>query len=407
MHINSIVMEIEQDDLYKQFLRSRELKSPSIDRYKRDFTMYSNFIDKMPTEWITEAEEEEKKGILMRNRKITEYLLDFKDHLLTSKKSSSGSTNALGSTSYAPNTIINTITNVRSFYHQFNIQLPNMKLKVPTNKETIEDIPTFEDIKLALNYANVKYKAIIKLMLSSGMRGSDIRALKYKNFLVSLMDYINIPKNTFIEIDDVVNLLNKTDPNEIKVPTWHFISVKNNIPTVTFSSPESLNDIILYLEKCPPKTLESPLFKPVCKKDRPISKSAFQKYFEYLNDKCDFGKSDTGVIFFHAHIFRKLFSSILYSKGIQKLTIDWLTSHSVEKVTESYFKSDISSIKKLYIDCVEALSIEAMNLKTLKTPDVIKIEEKLNEQTQENKAMREEMEELKRAIETVRYIEQK
>jgi len=33
MYINSIVMEIEQDSLYIHFLRSRELKSVSIDRY--------------------------------------------------------------------------------------------------------------------------------------------------------------------------------------------------------------------------------------------------------------------------------------------------------------------------------------------------------------------------------------
>ena len=386
-------MEIEEDSLYKYFLRSRPLSLESIDRYKRCWILYSNFINKMPTDWITEAEEEEKNGILMRNRKINEYLLDFKDFLET--------------LNYAQNTIISTITNVRTFYIQFNIQLPNMKLMGPTNNETIVDIPTLEDVKLTLNYANPKYKAIIKLMLSSGMRGGDIRNLKYKNFLISLQDYINIPKNTFIEIDDVINLLNKTDPNEIKVPTWNYISEKKDKPTVTFSSPESLDTIILYLKNCPPKTLESPLFRNICFKDEPTSKSAFQKYFQYLNNKCGFGKSDTGVAFFHSHALRKLFSTKLYSKGLQQLTIDWLMSHHVDKVTESYFKNDISSIKKLYIDCVEALSIEAIDLQTIQSPDVIEIKEELNEQKQINKAMKEDMEEMKRAIETLRYIEQK
>ena len=65
----------------------------------------------------------------MRNRKIKGYLLDFKDYMKDEW--------------YNPSTI--SITIVRSFYAEFDIELPR-RFKRKQKNETFEDIPTESDI---------------------------------------------------------------------------------------------------------------------------------------------------------------------------------------------------------------------------------------------------------------------
>ena len=80
-------------------------------------------------------------------------------------------------------------------------------------------------------------------------------------------------------------------------------------------------------------------------------------------------------------------------------------SHHVDKVSESYFKNDISSIKKLYIDCVEALSIEDIDIQTLKSPEFIEIKNQLTKQEQINKEKDERLEKLEMALKVLQDID--
>jgi integrase len=62
-----------------------------------------------------------------------------------------------------------------------------MEIEIPTPEDNIhviqddlgsfENLPDRDDIKRALNYATPKYRAIILLMLSSGMGRSEILSL--------------------------------------------------------------------------------------------------------------------------------------------------------------------------------------------------------------------------------------
>ncbi len=74
-------MDLENDHLVKSFIQNRNLRKGTIALYLQNIRNYSNFLGKTPTEWINEAEYEEDQRIRMRNRKIKQYLLDFKDYL--------------------------------------------------------------------------------------------------------------------------------------------------------------------------------------------------------------------------------------------------------------------------------------------------------------------------------------
>ena len=103
------------------------------------------------------------------------------------------------------------MTTVRTFYNQFEIQLPKQKNKSIKQDQKLEDLPGKDDIIHALKFADLKYRAIILLMASSGLGESEICNLKFTDFLKSIKTYIN----------------NTTDIDEISIITYMRLNYEN------------------------------------------------------------------------------------------------------------------------------------------------------------------------------------
>ena len=129
-----------------------------------------------------------------------------------------------------------------------------MNLKNQVNDESIEDIPSKEDIRKALGYASIREKAIIYLMSSSSMGSAEVRNLSYQDFLKSISEYIDINLNKWIDIKELVKKLQENDT--IKIPFFNIKRIKTKRKMMTFCTPESYNAIIEYLETHPPQHLE-------------------------------------------------------------------------------------------------------------------------------------------------------
>ncbi|WP_048190686.1 hypothetical protein [Methanobacterium sp. SMA-27] len=172
-------MNILEDPLVQRFLNNRELSKSSQVKYERVLRYYTNFIKLTPSQFITEAEDEEEERIRMRLRKISTYMLDWKIDL-TQK-------------GYKPQTIQMYMTGIKTFYLNFDIEVPRLRFKSVNKKEDINDIPSKENIREALKFSNPKYTALILLLSSSGLGSSEILGLKIKDLLNSLKDYIKSP----------------------------------------------------------------------------------------------------------------------------------------------------------------------------------------------------------------------
>lgn len=177
------------------------MKPATIRNYKDAISKYSKFTGLSPNELILEAEHEEDDRIRMRSRKIRKYLLDFKTYLTTCD--------------YSDLHIQHILSTVRTFYFEFEIELPRLKLSTNlSTKMRIYQIYLQKKIKTALEYCNPKYKAIILLMISNVMGSSEIRSLTIKDLIKGL----NLPISTSFSIDDIVNL----DPeNDLIIPIWN------------------------------------------------------------------------------------------------------------------------------------------------------------------------------------------
>jgi len=338
---------------FKRFIQNRTIRKATLDRYRSDIKNYSLFLNLTPSEFIQEAIEEEMGTIRLSDRKIKDHLLDYKEYLIGKD--------------YSPRSIISKLSTIKVFYTEFDIILPKINYpKRNIRHETSEDLPTKEEIRTALTFANSKYQAIIYIMVSSGLRSSDVRRLTYSNFLNSLSDYVKLSPNTYYDVDEIITILNKSD--DLKVIKWKITTKKTNTPVTTFSTPETLEVLLRYLKTNPPKNLDSYLFCSNRYPDRIISDRAFAHYFTYLNNKCEFGKIDR-TIKFHSHAFRKIFATALMKEGLQQLTISRLMGHSVKDLHESYIKQDDNTLKEQYSLCIGALSLRDTTVHHITTED--------------------------------------
>lgn len=369
-------MEIIEDPHFNEFINSRPIRDSTKKQYTLRIKDYCNFLNKTPTELIEEAEKEEDEKIRQKKRKIKRYFSEYHQKLIDEQKS--------------PNYVKATIMTIRTFYAEFEIELPKNRIKQITQKRiiTTDDIVGKEHILRALEHCNIRYKAIILLMSSSGMGRAEIINLTYNDFLDSISEYYKpIEKEQF----DIFTLLKnlEEDINDI-IPVWQIKRHKTNMPFVTFSSPESIQAIFYYLlnrikQNKPIKSLNDSLFES---EGHQIEESSVVKYFAKLNDACDFGFVGPHR-FFTSHKLRKYFASTLNTKNVPEISTHWMLGHSIDKVTDAYFKLDIHALKEQYKRVVEDLSIEKVITREINTEEyeyLVQELQKVREESAEEKA---------------------
>ena len=291
----------------------------------------------------------------MRERQIKLDLLDYTEYM--------------NSQNYSPLYVKKTITEIRTFYREFEIELPKT---VPIRNDeqiliTTDNMMNKDHIKKALGFANLKYKAIILLMSSSGMGAAEVTHLTFKDFLKSLA--LEIGEKELINIGELDTLLTKKSEYEL-IPTWKIKRYKTRMPYFTFSSPESTHAIINYLHQRDykgtyPKRQDDILFMNYNDgKYNLIKNNILGTEFRRINDKCGFG-SQGRLRFFRSHNLRKFFATTLQKNGLQQIITDWLLGHKLNPVTGAYFKPDILAVKKEYMKALPDLSLEKTEIKDI------------------------------------------
>ena len=105
-------MNVSDNPLLKEYIQNHDLKPNSIKHYNLVLRTYSKFVGMPPNEWITEAEEEEESRIRMRQRKIKNYLLNFKTFLIEQD--------------HTALTVRNYIGIIKGFYLEYEIEIPEI-----------------------------------------------------------------------------------------------------------------------------------------------------------------------------------------------------------------------------------------------------------------------------------------
>ena len=358
-------MNIAIDPRFKYFLNNRQLKEETIKRYTRELVLYSESTGLTPTDLIMEARNEQVKHPWMNDRQLHSHFLN---HI-----------SFMESRNYAPYRIKNAINIIRTFYKEFDIQLPKTKYKgEPASFYNVDDLPGYNDIRKALTLSNIKYRAIISLMASSAMNVKDIKFIRVAEFL----EAIGI-KPEEKSINSSLNILQNAEIEENRVAIWKRRRERTGIPYVTFSTPESIHFIIDYLDKYPPESPDDFLFRSQLNITKPSSDRAFQKYFQKINQAAGWRKEGYNH-YFTTRTLRKYFSNTLERLKIPYHYIRIMMGHKVRGVNQNYFKLDIEALKESYIDALpsltflEKVSVLEKEIDISTDPGYIKLQDKVN-----------------------------
>lgn len=333
-------MQIGADPLLQQFFKMRGQKKATRERYIYVMKLWQTSTGQRPTNMIEEAEEEEDQQIRPRKRSIDQHFLTFTDHM-----------KARG---FTVDSIKSNTSYIRAFYNHYHIQLPG-RIKLETPPHTDLQLPSLEDIRLALSNSNPCFQAIIILMLSSGMGRSEILSLTLTDFIMA----VNARnKDNQISLESLP-CIGETIPDHDKVVVrpliWNVTRIKTGRHYYTFSSSESYQFIMRYLASKPGvEDPDSSLF--LNQSRRQIQHGGFNQYFRDLNKRCGWGKIGK-QIYFRSHNLRKWFASRL-ENGLGYINTERLMAHSVLSDTANrYFKPDIEVIYNLYYQNMDRVTV--------------------------------------------------
>ncbi len=348
------------DPLFNEFCTDRNLSENSIKHYKWALNKYSIFNGKTLTELIKEADTEEEKGIRGKNRQIVKRLKNFRSDLIKNEAS--------------PNTIQTYFTKVKTFYRHFSIEIPYIPpANMPNGRhERYSDIPTLDDIRQVIeSTSNLKHKAIILFMSSSGTAINETTHLTVQNFIDATKDYHNST--------NIIDVLNELDGQRKVIPIFELVRTKTNYFYYTCCSPEATMAIVKFLKSRSKINHDDKLFN--------IDKAGLKAVFNRLNDKNQFGKIAPRINFFHSHALRKFHATTIEDVDLA----NELQGRKSNSIKESYFKKNPKRLRERYTPYLNKLMINRVETFTIESEEFRTVTRELNTQKKQNMEMEERM----------------
>ncbi|MGB9980168.1 hypothetical protein [Methanobacterium sp.] len=393
------IENIGNDKYYQRFLKKYpNLKETTKTLYNWNMRTYCNFIGLSPTELIKEARDDQETVPYVSDRRIDEYFVNFYEYLKSDKKSF--------------NTIDRHFTLVKTFYKEFEITLPNLKITNKNNEmaHVRKKIPDKGDIKIALNKASLKYRAMILLMSSSGMGAGEIRSLTYENFIESIEEYYKPTKYELFDINTIKQRL-----GEVKEPLileWKIMRIKTERPYVAFSSPEATETLLQYLENRelnnkPLESLNDYLFIGY---NGQMHERTITSAFERINDACGFGKVGK-YAFFRSHNMRHFFKTSLTNAGVEDLRSKSLMGQKGLDLGSIYDDPAWHDLKRDYMKGLEHLSIMPLKARIIADEESERLYSELKtlksdieSKDEENKLLKEQLDEMRNDVASLKEL---
>jgi hypothetical protein len=358
-------MNMETDPLLIEFCNERNLSESSVKHYKWALDKYSVFNGKNLTELIKEADEEEEKGIRPKNRQIVKRLKNFRSDLIKNDASA--------------NTIQTYFTKVKTFYRHFGIEIPYIPpAKMPTGRhERYSDIPTIDDIRQVIeSTSNLKHKAIILFMSSSGTARNETTNLTVQDFIDATKDYHNST--------NIIDVLDELDGQKEVIPIFEIIRAKTSYLYYTCCSPEATMAIVKFLKSRSKIKKDDKLFD--------VNNSGLKAIFNRLNDKNRFEKIGPHTNFFHSHALRKFHATTIEDVDLANA----LQGRKSNPIKESYFKKNPKRLRERYTPYLNKLMINRVETFSIESEEFRTVLRKLDTQKRENLKQQEEIEKNKK-----------
>ena len=369
------------EDILNEIHQAKTHSTSAKKIYKNAVKQYCQQQKLTLSELIQEADKEEEQRIRWRDRKLKQRLLNFRQYLIKN---------------YKKNTVQGYFNSIKSIYLFYEIEIGDLP---PLNRKSVKtpepvnyvDLPTKDIIKKALRIADIRMKAIILFMSSSGCAKKETLNLTIQDFINATKEYHNSN-----DIYEVIKILKER--NDV-IPMFRLKRQKTNKYYYTFCSPEAVQALILYLLK---------LDKDLKEKDKklnpenklfPIHEDYVTILFGELNNTLKLGKKGT-YNRLRSHMLRKFHASRLYNSGLTLDEVDALQGRRKDTTHSAYFMENPKQLKEKYIQHLDCLTINMdVDKIDIKSPEFIKLEN-------ENKELKSELSEIQDIKERLLKLEQ-
>jgi len=330
-------MDITQDRQLQKFLKAKQRKQSTIGRYIKEINYYTSYLNKTPTELIREAREDQTKHPWMDEREISDHFDSFVDYLQNDRE-------------FGNANIKNIMTIIKMFYRYFEVKTPEKEIKgVPKSYYVLyEDLPQYQDMQRLFQFCNVQYEALFTFMASTAMNYADASSITVKELIRAVNYYFKLSEIEETEVNSLEGLYEISEKYPEIIPVWRMWRIKTDQQHITYSSPESLHNILFYMTSHPPENLEVPLFRARGKQTR-LGYEAVRVYLLRQNKNLGWkGKQVGNYSYVTSKSFRVFFANELDDEGLDYRKIRLMMGHKMAGVDRNYFKKNDKNLLEEY-----------------------------------------------------------
>lgn len=379
-------MHMKDQKLLQKIGYERNISPGTIHNYKKVIQHYTKYTGKPFHQLIHEAQTEERERIPWIDRKLKDYLINFRAWLYNT---------------YNENTAQKYFSTLLTIHRHFYIEihyLPPISNKntIKSDPYTYEDLPTKEIIKASLRMHNTTgpMKPLILGFSSGGASLIDMLTLEVVDYIKGLKKYIqqeveinNLTNNDIYQVIKIIQEQQKQ--NKIIIPIIYLRRKKTKQPHFILWSPETVNATNQYLLTRKDLKLNDKLF--------PIHPRYLSEKFLKINNELGLGKKNKYAKF-TSRMLRKFHATSLES-NMGKDKVDFLQGRKgITTTQQSYYFNNPQELMELYIQNLDKLMINwEVETLTYESPEVLELRkenERLEKESQRLELLEEKVNKL-------------
>lgn len=326
--------DLKSQKMLDKMAKERNIRDSSAKGYLSTMKMYTEFNQMQLYDLIDEALKEQDAHIPLRESKLKQRLLDYRNYLMNIPDMSS-------------KTVKTYFSKMLTVYRHFECEIPIIPMAQYNHEyvTTYSDLPTLDHLRQALEVSPVDLRAAICFQASSGSAKAETLQLTVRQFFQGVQEYHDVLFNEDEEtLEKILEVLeHKLAEYELIVPTFYLERIKTKKFYYTFCSPEACKWIVLDLKNRIGKTnvqefLNSQLFD--------FSPSLLLTRYQEINDYFKWGNKGK-FRFFRSHVLRKWNASNIQMTSED---IDNIQGRAKDVVHEAYIKVKPERLKKTYME---------------------------------------------------------
>ncbi|WP_370575804.1 tyrosine-type recombinase/integrase [Methanomethylovorans sp.] len=341
--------ELRNDPIGKDWIETLNPKPNTERNYLLAMQTFTDWINKTPGELLTEAEDEIRAGKLMRERNVKRHLVGFRKYMQDS--------------GYAPISVKNYLTGVKSFYRVFDIEIPTLP-RAGNKARPLErncKIPVKEDIQTVLKVADPLERAIVLVGVSSGLAANEVLSLTVGQFKHGYDPATEITTLTLRRAKVGYDFVTFLTP-EASRAVWDYLTYReresktNEIRRLNQLDKQKVRSDSDYLFCC--RWVPDEYLTDYDERKRKLEHHSFMKVFRILSEKAAKCAPAGHWNLIRSHNLRKYFNSALLNAGADSFFVEFTMGHTLDDTRSAYFRATPEKMRDIYRQYIPFLTIQ-------------------------------------------------